>query len=102
VRQDREQVLAAIDTLLLHQPVTSQHLTNFIVQHPDVLEQQANDDDDDVPLRRHSDTRHSVPTRLTADTSNADSADTDSSVVVLVTPTRRHKSVSRSLTHWPP
>ena len=34
--QDREQVLAAIDALLQQQPLTSQHLADFITQHPDV------------------------------------------------------------------
>ena len=35
--QDREQTLAAIDSLLSQQPITSEHLTSFRLQHPDVV-----------------------------------------------------------------
>jgi len=43
--QDRQQLLAAIDTLLSHQLITSLHLTAFTAKHPDVVRQQGIKDD---------------------------------------------------------
>ena len=102
--QDRQQVLAAIDALLLQQPITSQHLANFTVEHPDVVGQQGIKDD--LPRRdSDSDTVPCDSVSLPADTSTADTsintADADSSISA--TPTRRlllHKSVPRSFTRY--
>jgi len=47
VWQDQQQTLAAIDALLQQQPITSQHLTTFIAEHPAVVGQQGIKDDND-------------------------------------------------------
>ena len=43
--QDQQQTLAVIDALLHQQPITSQHLADFVHQHPDVVGQQGSKDD---------------------------------------------------------
>lgn len=43
--KDQQQTLAVIDALLHQQPITSQHLADFVHQHPDVVGQQGSKDD---------------------------------------------------------
>ena len=57
VWQDQQQTLAAIDTLLQHQPITSQHLATFVDKHPDVVGQQGIKDDND-DLSQTADSEH--------------------------------------------
>ena len=90
VWQDQQQTLTAIDTLLQHQPITSQHLATFIDKHPDVVGQQGIKDDND-DLSQTADSEHlsdivqsdtdtadtHVSTKCTADTTmSCDTADT--------------------------
>ena len=90
VWQDQQQTLTAIDTLLQHQPITSQHLATFIDKHPDVVGQQGIKDDND-DLSQTADSEHlsdivqsdtdtadtHVSTKCTADTTMpCDTADT--------------------------
>jgi len=101
VLQDREQVLASIDALLLQQPITSQHLASFVVEHPDVVGQEGSKDHV-PPVYSDSNSVSCDTVSVPADTvdTSSNTADTDSSISA--TPTRRdvlHKSVPHSFTY---
>jgi len=92
VWQDREQTLAAIDSLLSQQPITSEHLAKFILQHPDVVRQQGIKDD--LSLTTDSEQLSDSVLCDSVSLSVADSADTSSNMehVSCTTVTRRHYS----------
>jgi len=96
VTQDREQTLAAIETLLLQDPIRSEHLSDFMVQHPDVVEQPANMDDapqdSDVPHRAIEQLPETADSEQLSDSILCDTSRHSSHVVSSTTVTCRHQS----------